>query len=693
MALDYLVLVLVLINALIGISVLVRNIHAKRNQFFFAFVVSLAFWIASNFLENAPAIVGIGGLPLFLRFDFAFAILIVYFWMRFCSTFADTVLGRKFWHAYGPLILFGGFLAAASLVSDLIITDIQFSNTIIQFREGLLWPLYALFIVGCSLGGLVLLFIAKRQARRKGAWLTNQQINLIFVGFFLSIGNAIIINLFLQTFLPISLEVSRLGLYGMTALAVLTGYAISRQQLFDIRLVIARSVSFLLVMGVLIFAYALLFFAIATNLFGLHLPSLVFWSIVGLTVIAIVAFPPLERLFRKLTNAFFFKGLYDSEKLLSELARIMAQEIDIAAMNARVLKQLSDDMHITKLAFVMPNRASGKKVYVHGYDESAVSDLPFEDIVPLSRENIVRHTTLDQLQEERWKKLWRQHDIQVAIPLYVEHRVVAILLLGSKRTGEIYYPQDLRVLDIFTSEAGIAIQNANLYTSLRKASQAKSKFISVVSHQLRTPISSIRWSLEAAQGPGRVKKQHIGAAYHSTLFLGEQIDDIITALDIYDRTLAVKKEKVQPTLLLDGILKEFEALIATKNVSVTVGLATGASEIMADKERLRKVLSILVRNSITYSKPGGAVTVKSEAQDKRTVVSVHDDGIGIADEAKPHIFEEFFRSERSRLASPDGLGLGLFIAKAFTEAQGGEIWFESPGPDAGSTFSIALPRE
>jgi hypothetical protein len=305
------VAIVVVVNALFGLGVFLRNQKAEDNILYAFFVGMTDAWIICNFLENEPSIVGTSYTPLFLRFDFVFAMFALYTWALFCGILmrnksAGVSMARRAF--YGIEFLCAFFFAASSFFGSLIITHVTFLGDIILFERGPLWWWYALLIVFFAIAGLWYLLVGHRRAVKAGRHIERQQIDLILVGFFVSAGTAIVINLFLQAFYPISITVSRIGIYGVTVLVALTGYAMTRSRLFDLRLAIARTVSFVLLLFGLAFAYALVFFA-ATAVFARETvnPSL-FVPLLVATVAAALSFQPIERLFRKITDNFFSKS-------------------------------------------------------------------------------------------------------------------------------------------------------------------------------------------------------------------------------------------------------------------------------------------------------------------------------------------------------------------------------------------------
>jgi histidine kinase len=142
---------------------------------------------------------------------------------------------------------------------------------------------------------------------------------------------------------------------------------------------------------------------------------------------------------------------------------------------------------------------------------------------------------------------------------------------------------------------------------------------------------------------------------------------------------------------IERVAAQFQPQFAAKNVRLDLRLAPELPEVLADLDRLEQILINLLSNALRYTPAGGCVTISGEAHDFFVQLSVQDSGIGIAAEHLPHIFERFYRVDKSRARRSGGTGIGLTIARHLVYAQGGEIWVESDGLGQGSTFHVTLP--
>ena len=164
------------------------------------------------------------------------------------------------------------------------------------------------------------------------------------------------------------------------------------------------------------------------------------------------------------------------------------------------------------------------------------------------------------------------------------------------------------------------------------------------------------------------------------------LGDLVDAATVESGHVVLKRRPVDLAAFADEVRERLAGIVPKDRVRVTMPKGLPAVDI--DPQRFERVLVNLVTNGLKYSPPASAVTIGATSQDGRVVVSVVDEGSGIAAEDLPRIFDKYYRSSEARAQS--GLGLGLFIARLLVEAHGGRIWAESSA-GRGTTFKIALP--
>ncbi len=234
---------------------------------------------------------------------------------------------------------------------------------------------------------------------------------------------------------------------------------------------------------------------------------------------------------------------------------------------------------------------------------------------------------------------------------------------------------------------------------LKRLDAAKSEFISIASHQLRTPLGAIRGYLSLVlQGDfGPVQdaaRQALNRVLDAAVQLTRLVSDLLDLSRIEAGRLRYEFRPIRLEESVEAVVKELEETAARKGIRLEVRTHNHEGQVMADSGKMHEVVMNLVDNAIAYSPPGViTITLRSSfrAGGRWLTLSVTDRGIGIAPEDIARLFTKFGRTERAKRERPDGMGLGLYLVKRIVEDHRGRVSVESPGPGKGSTFSVELP--
>lgn len=234
-----------------------------------------------------------------------------------------------------------------------------------------------------------------------------------------------------------------------------------------------------------------------------------------------------------------------------------------------------------------------------------------------------------------------------------------------------------------------------IHQRLKLLDQAKSNFVTIVSHQLRTPISTLKGYLSMLLGGdfGRLSVEQEGILVQnqeSIERLSRLINLFLDVSQIEAGRLKLTKEKCDLVNLIQLTANEIKPLVENKGLTLKLNLPAKKVPLNADPGRIRDVLYNLIDNAIKYSDQG-QITVKAEVLPREVRVSVKDQGIGIAKEEANKLFSKFVRGGGGAKVNAGGAGLGLFIVKRLTEAHGGRVFVESEGVGKGATFGFVLP--
>ncbi len=230
---------------------------------------------------------------------------------------------------------------------------------------------------------------------------------------------------------------------------------------------------------------------------------------------------------------------------------------------------------------------------------------------------------------------------------------------------------------------------------IAKANKMKTEFVSVASHQLKTPIAEMNWQIELLlskfkTGLSEKQDELVNGISHSSETMGRLVNDLLDVARIDQGQLALNKETINIRTLIDDVVASQQPQAKAHNIELRNSCPIESIEIFMDKRRVAIAFENLVSNAIKYTSNGGTVEVLLEKKDKLAQVCVRDNGVGIPKNEQAKIAQKFFRSNNLVKDRTDGTGLGLYITKNFVEQSGGNFWFTSI-ENVGSEFYFTLP--
>jgi signal transduction histidine kinase len=228
---------------------------------------------------------------------------------------------------------------------------------------------------------------------------------------------------------------------------------------------------------------------------------------------------------------------------------------------------------------------------------------------------------------------------------------------------------------------------------LDEVESMRRRLIADVSHELRTPLTAIQGSMEGLMDGVLPATDETYQQIHTEAErLNRLVDDLQELSRVEARAYDLLPEPLEVSALAGIVIKRLGPLAARRKVSLRADIGPDLPRVRGDQDRLVQVLTNLVSNALQYTPEGGSVSVAAERLNGEVQVSVRDTGAGIGAEHLAHIFDRFYRVDKSRSRQAGGgSGIGLTIARALVEAHGGRIWAESEGPGKGSIFRFTVP--
>lgn len=228
----------------------------------------------------------------------------------------------------------------------------------------------------------------------------------------------------------------------------------------------------------------------------------------------------------------------------------------------------------------------------------------------------------------------------------------------------------------------------------KELEESKDNFISITSHQLRTPLTSIRWYAEMLND--EVKKQtvehqeFVDQIYRGTLRLNETINILLSLSRAEKGKITEVVENVNLPGLAASVADSLKLIVNQKGLSIKIHQPKSLPDFPFAIAKLRQVLANIMLNAVVYTPTKGKISVDFKNDNGTIICAVRDNGIGIPKRQQGRVFEKFFRAQNAFRTAPDGSGLGLALAKALVEGWGGKIWFESK-EHKGTNFYFSIP--
>jgi len=292
---------------------------------------------------------------------------------------------------------------------------------------------------------------------------------------------------------------------------------------------------------------------------------------------------------------------------------------------------------------------------------------------------------------------------QIVVPIRRKTDLIGVLLLES-RQAEVYAAEAQAFLSRLSDHAAIAISNAQLYGEVQAANIAKSEFVSLVSHELKTPMTSIRGYsdllAQGAVGPiNEVQANFLATIRSNVSRMATLVSDLADISRIEAGRMHLEFTSVALPEAIQEVIRSVQAQLNEKEHSLHLEIPADLPPVWGDANRLIQVLANLVSNANKYTPLKGSITIQAGRFDNQwdpegapqvVRVSVQDTGYGISPQDQLKIFQKFFRADDQNIRNAPGTGLGLSITRHLVEMQGGRIWFESQLAH-GTTFFFTVP--
>ncbi len=466
-------------------------------------------------------------------------------------------------------------------------------------------------------------------------------------------------------------------------------------------------------------------------------------SMVGIALLLAILYPLLRQWMQKMLNRVLFGQGYDRERILREYSQGISNILDLNVLVTVAVGIISEAMEIQRGALLVceeipqlrlrPIKGMGAldvEPIVMSLDSPPIAYM-IETGMPLLQYDmdlLPQFRTLST-QERTW---FSRLEMEVYVPIRAQDQLLGILILGAKKTNEPYSSQDIALLRTLSGQTAVALENARLVDDLKRLNaeitqlnqdltetnerlaiidRTKSDFISIASHELKTPLTHIRGytdMLAEMAGSGEATPAVIRSTTQGISKGAKRLHSIVEAmLDvslIETEAFSIHPIPVSIQSVIERVLNGLADAVHDRRQIVTTSGLESLPDIIADGTRLHQALRNIVINSIKFTPDHGHIYIRARLVHgaSQVEIAIKDTGIGIDAEHHDLIFEKFYRIGDLNLHSTGqtkfkgaGPGLGLPIARGIIEAHGGRVWVESSGHDEdalpGSTFYVVLP--
>lgn len=545
--------------------------------------------------------------------------------------------------------------------------------------------------------------------------------------------------------------------YTLILIPICYGVAIIRYRLMDLELIINRSLVYTIVSALVISLYLLtgsmleVVFesASGTSQLIVGVPRGV---ISGISIlIAALLFAPLKKIIQNIIDRAFYKEKYNYRQTLLQLSRALSSILQLDKLIDTIFSQVTQAMQIEKGAMLLWNNEGEALIIMvsSGIPAEAEENIKFlkddrfwemlKEVEPIefsdkliSRDYLAQSAELQTVIKFIFRPLF--------VPFVAQGDLIGLLVLGEKLSKDRYTNDDLSLLKTLSYQGAIAIQNAILYEQLRKRTEAleaaynklretyqesynttlpdasegdldvaiailadklsqvdklKSQFVANVSHDLRTPITSIKGYvdnlLDGIYGELTEKQtRNLKRVQNKCDELISLVNDLLDLSRIESGTITLQAKDIFLRELIEEIITSIKPQTEENNISISFACESGLM-VSADPNRLKQILTNLLDNAVKFTEDGGAVNVDVIDKNDEVEISVNDTGIGIPESEKQKIFDRFYQSTLTTKRITKGTGLGLAIAKNLVEMYGGQLKVESE-LGKGSRFYFTLKK-
>ena len=593
----------------------------------------------------------------------------------------------------------------AIVLSYLFLISTLGSNT--DQIENYVWyynSIFRIFLMTCIVTAIIICIRAYRlsktlQERKKLKWL--------LLGFFIGPFGFIIFWVLPIILLGHELIPEAFVLIFLVAVPVTFGIAIIRYQFMNIDLIIRRSVVYSIILVIIILVYIGLtsIITLFVNDVNPAIPSVITALLVAILL------QPLKNIIQKFVDKKFFRLEYNYREELIKFIADIKDSNDVQSLADKIVALTDKLIPVHKIAFFTLRKSDNRILILaqKGYDilknrsiQLEAEKLKTDFSLPIALDDLVEREVVVESADLKVYKRW---GMALIFPVKSPSgQVHGFIVLGEKKSDARYFKEDIDLLNSVSSTAALTIDRIQLQEELireqleserlEELNKIKSYFVSSVTHELKTPLTSIKMFSELLQGNKNISdkksKEYLQIIEGESERLRRLIDNVLDFAKIEKGIKTYEFISVSLNDIVERAVRSVEYQFKIAKILLKKEICKEKLIIKADPDAVEEAVLNLLSNAIKYSPAKTKSTITTFVQNGYAVVEVKDEGAGIADKDVKNIFDPFFRTKDTKIVKAEGTGLGLAIVKHIIDAHNGKVDVKSE-VGIGSTFSISFP--
>lgn len=688
---------------LLSILILARNVTHPAHRSMSALCFLLATWAAANWLSLQP-------ISLQLRFFWikvvmAVTIFIPWLFLHFTVYFPEYEdQQRRAIRRVMPLLLGWTMILVSGAFTPLMFQHFSVMNGVARLQPNIGVLFYGLTFVCIFLLGVRQLYRSYQTAvglpKTQAAYILLGLCSTALIGF---------VTNFLWVVLRNDLTYVALGPVSTLFFVTAVGYALLRHRLMDIQWTIIRGVGYLVVLTFAIVGYVGFWHVVVTAL-GLELSASERQGLALLGTLGVAfSIPSVLHSTQRLGKTLFSITVFDRVGTQLRIATIITQAVTAEQLRRGVEEILHAELQLVTCSILRWGKPTQYAKLFRYIEKKRKDELGSGLIV------------FDELPESDLKRILREHQVMVLVPLVLQHELLGWVVLGQKKSGNAFSAQELAFCQITAPQIALGLHHAATYgrtrafnrrlkkevqnatrelieanLQLSQIDQLKDEFVSIASHELRTPMTAIRSYLWLCLQHGSHAlpenvARHLHIAYDATDRLLALVKELLTVSQLEAGKLTLSLEPVRASFLVRSVIDVLSVSAAEKHVSIELYAEDEEVDVLLDRVKFSEVMQNLIGNAVKFSPSHSHVIVSINREERQIKITVKDQGKGISQEDQKHLFQKFgVVQHQYKTVAQQGTGLGLYIAKQFVQLHSGTIKVRS-APGAGTMFVVVLP--